>query len=356
MTRTTLYARQAALSLLLLLLNACGESILPASAFGSLSYSLGLSDRLAEYTLAGDTHAVLDPSIIRQGGTTFLFSTDVLGSSTPGALPIRCSDDEATWSLCGAVFPTIPGWVRKEVPGIRGLWAPDISFFNGLYHVYYSGSTLGSQRSVIGMATNVTLDRSDPAYRWVDAGEVVASVPGDDFNAIDPNIFVDTDGRIFLTYGSYWSGIKQMQLDPGTGLPLRGTKRFDLATRPGVAGDPIEGASLVRHGNFYYLFVSIDFCCKSRLADDNYKQAVGRSTSPNGPFTDINGTPMMSGGSTVLLEGDARWHAPGGGTARVDPASGEASLAFHALDTWNHGAQYVWLKHITWQNDWPSLN
>jgi arabinan endo-1,5-alpha-L-arabinosidase len=221
---------------------------------------------------------------------------------------IRCSQDQVNWTPCGSVFRRIPEWVSRRVPGVAGLWAPDISHFAGLYHLYYSGSPLGSQRSVIGLATNTTLDPADPSYRWVDRGEVLQSAPGDDFNAIDPNILIDAGGGIWLTYGSYWSGIKQMQINPRSGGLLANSARFALATRPGVPNNPIEGAAIIHHGNFYYLFVSIDYCCNADNVTDNYKQAMGRATTPNGPFVDMNGTAMMDGGGTVILAAQGRWN------------------------------------------------
>lgn len=290
---------------------------------------------------------------MRQGSTYYVFSTDIPGQQ-PGNLPIRCSQDEVNWTACGSVFAQIPSWVGAAVPGIGGLWAPDISFFNGLYHLYYAGSMLGSQQSVIGLATNTTLDRSDPAYKWIDRGEVLGSVVGDDFDAIDPNILADSSGSIWLTYGSYWSGIKQLQIEPATGMPVTNFTRYNLATRPEVADDAIEGASLVQHGGYYYLFVSIDHCCTANITTDNYKEAVGRSTNPNGPFADINGTAMMNGGGTVLLQGDGTWNAPGGGTVYID-STGEGTIVFHAINMSQSGTPYLWLKQITWVNDWPAV-
>ena len=90
-------------------------------------------------------------------------------------------------------------------------------------------------------------------------------------------------------------------------------------------------------------------------ADDNYKEAVGRSASPQGPFVDMDGTPMMNGGGTVILEAQGTWNAPGGGTAYVDATTGESVLVFHALKMTENGAPYLWVKHISWQNDWPVL-
>lgn len=339
------------LSVCLLWLSACASM----SAVGS--YAAQESDPLAAYSLAGDTLPVLDPSIIRQGDTYYAFSTDVAGFASSGNLPIHCSRDKVNWTRCGSVFPHgMPPWVSRRLSGVAGLWAPDISYFQGEYHLYYNASILYSQRTVIALVTNSTLDATDPAYKWVDRGVVLASKDGDDFNALDPNIFTDNDGQIWLTYGSYWTGIKQRQIDPATGMLLASNPtRYSLATRPGVADNAIEGASLVRHGGYYYLFISIDHCCTASTATDNYKQAVGRSTSPHGPFVDRNGTPMMKGGGTILLKGDAAWNAPGGGTAYLDPDTGDSLLVFHAQDLHQGGTPHLWLKALGWQNDWPVL-
>lgn len=356
-------ARAAGLCLLsasLLGTCACGNRVQAGSASsteGNISWAADSPDPLAIYSLTGDTQPVHDPSIIRQGSTYYAFTTDVLGLPPGNYLPIRCSPDKINWTACGSIFPgAMPAWVVAKVPGIVGLWAPDVSYFDGAYHVYYAGSTLGSQQSVIGLVTNTTLDPTDPAYKWVDRGEVLESSHGDDFNAIDPNIFIDTDNSVWLTYGSYWTGIKQRQIDPSTGMLLASNPtRYQLARRPAVSGDPIEGASLVHHGGYYYLFVSIDFCCNKDIATDNYKEAVGRSTSPHGPFVDEKGTPMMNGGATVLLQSDSTWNAPGGGTAYLDPTNGDSLIVFHALNMPQNGALYFWLKNVDWVNDWPTI-
>lgn len=322
---------------------------------GRLSYAPQTADPLAAYTLTGNTSPVLDPSIIRAGSTYYAFSTDVVGSGIARHLPIRCSQDKLNWRACGSVFPdSIPAWISVVVAGNAGLWAPDVSFFSGQYHVYYCASTLGSQQSVIGLATNTTLDPTDLGYRWVDRGPVLASHRGDDFNALDPNILVDHDGKVWLTYGSYWSGIKQREIDPATGLlSTSNTTRYDLATRPGVSRNPIEGASLIAHGNYYYLFVSVDFCCEPQTAQDNYKQAVGRASSPHGPFVDENGTPMLAGGGTVLLQGNALWNAPGGGSVFITPDGEDSIIVFHAQNLKRGATPYQWIKTLNWENGWP---
>ena len=173
---------------------------------------------------------------------------------------------------------------------------------------------------------------------------------GDDFNALDPTILIDSDQKVWLTYGSYWSGIKQRQIDALSGMLLTSNPtRYDLATRPGIPNNPIEGASLIHHGNYYYLFVSVDYCCEQNNAQNNYKQAVGRSISPHGPFVDENGTRMLNGGGTVLLKGNSTWNAPGGGTAFFDSENDESLIVFHAHNLDKDNTPYQWVKTLKWE-------
>jgi arabinan endo-1,5-alpha-L-arabinosidase len=308
---------------------------------------------LDHYKLAGNVAPVHDPSIIRQGNTYYAFTTDAPGTL---GLPIRCSEDKINWRLCGQIFYAMPAWVGNKIPGSPDFWAPDVSYFSGLYHVYYAVSVFGQQQSVIGLVTNTTLDAADSSYKWIDQGEVLESNSGDNFNAIDPNILIDTDASVWMSYGSYWNGIFQRQIDPSTGKLLASNPQvYHLARRTNVAGDPIEGSSQLHHGNFYYLFVSIDFCCMPNLSQDNYKIAVGRSASPHGPFLDQSGVDMLNGGLTLLLAGNSTWGAPGGQTAYYDPIAGNDLLVFHALNLQQNGLDFLWLNQLSWDNDWPVI-
>lgn len=132
-----------------------------------------------------------DPAIIRQGKTYYLFCTGHAPGGG-GIIPIRASKDLRHWKLSGAVSDKLPDWATKEIPGARDAWAPDISFFNGRYHLYYAVSAFGKNDSAIGLAINRTLDAKSRDYKWVDEGMVVRSRQGqDDWNAIDPNLVVE---------------------------------------------------------------------------------------------------------------------------------------------------------------------
>jgi arabinan endo-1,5-alpha-L-arabinosidase len=302
--------------------------------------------------LSGDLEGVHDPAIIRQQHTYYLFVTN----GKPGNLiPIRCSPDLLAWRLCGHVFDRLPEWAVKEIPGTRAPWAPDISFFDGKYHLYYAVSTFGSMNSAIGLATNATLDSSDPRYKWVDEGMVLRSYKDkDDWNAIDPNLFIDGKRDFWLVWGSFWSGIKMRRIDPHTGKLAPGqTRLYSLAARPREAPvhGSVEAPFLIRHGKYYYLFVSFDQCCQG--VKSTYKVAVGRAQKVTGPYVDQTGKQMTQGGGSIVIEATtSNWRGPGHEAVLRD--QGKDYLVFHAYQG-TTGAPYLQISSIAWENDWPKV-
>ena len=312
------------------------------------------------FKLEGDVEFTHDPSIIKDGDTWYLFST-ANGPDRKGELPIRCSKDLEHWSHCGYVFDSVPDWIKKESPKTRELWAPDISFFDGKYHLYYAFSVFGKNTSGIALLTNKTLDPESPDFHWEDDGLVLESHAEDDFNAIDPNLSIDTQGRTWLAFGSFWSGIKMRRIDRKTGkLSTEDTKLYSLASRkrpdnpppnpPGLPGNwqAIEAPFVVHHGGYYYLFVSFDLCCRGTKS--NYKTMVGRSRNITGPYVDADGKAMMEGGGTPLLVGNDRWFGPGGESI-LQSKMGDV-IVFHAYDG-KTGAAYLQISSIAWVKGWP---
>jgi arabinan endo-1,5-alpha-L-arabinosidase len=302
--------------------------------------------------LQGDTEWVHDPSAIRAGRTYYVFST---GSAHPGYLPIRCSPDLMHWSACGRVFSEMPAWATREIPGAKSLWAPDISHEDGQYRVYYVVSTFGRNDSAIGLAVNATLDRSSPHYKWIDKGMVIRSHAGrDDWNAIDPSLAVDGQGREWLVFGSFWGGIKMRRIDRNTGkLSADDTKLYSLAARPHGPGKPdaIEAPFVIRHGSWYYLFVSFDFCCRG--AKSTYNIRVGRSAKITDPYVDESGKPMLDGGGTRIVQGTKQWRGPGGESILTGPR--RDWLIFHAYDGVT-GRPYLQIAPLRWKDGWPVPN
>lgn len=325
---------------------------------GSLLVSANLNAAEPELLeLTGDL-GVHDPALIKAGDTYHLFATG--GRRNRGVVSRFTSPDMRQWSRAGTVFPELPPWVADEVPKARNAWAPDISFFDDKYHLYCSLSSFGVNHSAIALATNKSLDPSSRDYQWVDEGMVVRSRPGEhDFNAIDPNVVVASDGRVWLSWGSFWGGIMMRELDRHTGkLSTENTTLYKLAGRPRTGEHvtpPVEGAIeapfIVRHGEYWYLFVSWDFCCRGAKSD--YKVVVGRAKEVTGPYFDRAGKPMTKGGGTLILEAATDlWR--GAGHPAVFRDEGTDYLIVHAYSAKN-GRSQLQISTIDWQDDWPRV-
>ena len=302
----------------------------------------------------GAASPVHDPVIIREGGTYHVFSTGLDGRM----LDARTSTDLVTWTMGKPPFAALPAWAVQAIPGTKGMWAPDISFVNGRYRLYYSVSTFGSNRSAIGLATSATLDPAAPGYGWRDEGMVVMSRRESDFNAIDPAFIIDRTGKHWLALGSFWTGLKLFALDPRTGKLLRpADPPVAIARRPAPAGGPapIEAPFIIDHGGWYWLLASYDYCCKG--VNSTYYTVVGRSKAITGPYLGKDGSSMLEGGGTIFLRADLeekeRFRGPGHVGAFRD-RDGTDTLVYHAYDREKKGAPTLRIAPIRWGADgWP---
>lgn len=259
--------------------------------------------------VTGDV-GVHDPEVVRRPDGSYL-----LAHTAPN-VALKTSTDRVHWTNAGVAFPDGAPWTTEYTDGDPNLWAPDISYHNGQYYLYYSASTFGQNRSAIFLATSPTGE----ADSWTHQGLVVESDTADDFNAIDPSLLVDDQGRWWLAFGSFWSGIHTVALDPSTGL-RGGDAMHHLAGRGGGA---IEAPTLVARDGYYYLYASFGQCCQG--ADSTYRVVVGRGTNPTGPFYDRDGVAMTDGGGTEILAGHGEVHGPGHQTVLAD---GDGDVLFY---------------------------
>ncbi|GAA0582769.1 arabinan endo-1,5-alpha-L-arabinosidase [Rhizomicrobium electricum] len=327
---------------------------LAAAGTAAVLPALGADPEPLNSRLSGSISPVHDPCAIRDGDTYYVFSTN-LGTAGGGQIPWRFSKDLITWEKGGTVLPDLPHWASETIPGTEGIWAPDISHVGGRYLLYYAVSTFGKNHSAIGLAINATLNPASPDYKWVDQGLVFESKSGDDFNAIDPNLVVDRDGKHWLAFGSFWGGIKMIPLDSATGKPAPGDKRiFTLANRPpGSQPNAIEAPFIIERGGFYYLFCAYDFCCRG--ADSNYYTVVGRSPTIAGPYGDHNRFAMATGNGMVVLPHNpgSRWRGPGGASILRDGA--QDYIVYHAYDARRDGTPTLRIAPLVWSADgWPT--
>lgn len=306
----------------------------------------------AAVPLVGPLHGnvTLHDPALAQGATGHIWY--VYSSGDPGVgggtVQIRKSvDDGHTWSYLGTVWNANPSWLTKELPGANTMWAPEIIRHGNTYYLYYAVSTLGHNDSVIALATNTTLDPTAPGYRWVDQGKVVRSLPASDFNAIDPDVVQDAAGTPWLVFGSYWSGIQMVQLQWPSGKRSPSPDRLHLADRK-LPLNAIEGAAMIGHNGWYYLFTSWDRCCMG--LQSTYRIVVGRSRSITGPYVDRTGRSLMDGGGTTVLASMSNQVGPGG-----ESIAGGA-IAYHYYDATAGGVPRLGMRALNWTADgWPQL-
>ncbi len=302
-----------------------------------------------------------DPVMIKEGDTYHVFSSG--GWDRTKLMSWRTSKDLINWVDNGPVLTALPAWAKAAVPNGESCWAPDISYVDGVYRLYFSVSTGGSMRSAIGLFTSKTLDKSSPDYGWTDHGLVFETRPGDGFNAIDQNFVIDYEGNHWLAFGSYWTGLKLIPLDKKTGKPKPGDKTiYSIAARPAPDGgdNAIEAAFIIKRNGFYYLFASYDHCCRMNFSD--YYVAVGRSKKITGPYVDREGRSMMDGyATTVIAERpylSHRFIAPGHCgiyQENLGQENGRDLLIYHAYDRDNNAEQTLRISELKWSPDgWPS--
>jgi arabinan endo-1,5-alpha-L-arabinosidase len=330
--------------------------------------------RLQE-TLGARGVGVHDPStIIKCKDEYWLFYTG-------GGTPSYRSKDLITWTRGPSAFSTAPAWLSSVVPprggrggnaapatqqgtpatapagrgrgrgpggGVPSFWAPDIVHVGDQYLLFFSYSAFGVNTSAIAVATNPTLDPSDPNYKWTEQGIVVQSRTQDDFNCIDPSVILTPDNELWLAFGSFWSGIKLIQLDPKTGKRnAPDSPMYNLAHY-----SSIEAAHIYFHDGYYYLIVDWGFCCRG--TSSTYEMRVGRSAKITGPYLDKDGKDLLASGGSPLLATDGAFIGPGhAGIIKVDD---KYYMSMHFYDGAPGGMSggELAIRPVTWDADgWP---
>lgn len=286
---------------------------------------------------------VRDPSVIVPGGNTwFLYSSFNQARVATG--------NRVTFTSTGLAH--LPQLWWGSFSSNNTPWAPNVTYYNGTFRMYYAVSNPGSQRSAIGLGTS----SSGYPGTWTDnGGPILQSSPGDAFNAIDPALFVDWDtGAWWLTFGSHWGGIYIVRVDPSTGLP---TGAISNIARNPTFPHRIEGPNIIKIGGYYYLFASFDDCCVG--LDSTYNIRVGRSTSPLGPYVDKAGARMLDGGGSIVLQSHDWVRGPGGQDVYYDPWDRRHQMVYHYWDARKGevaGTQFG-INYIDWDaSGWPYLN
>jgi len=315
-----------------------------------------------------DTPMVHDPVMAYEDSTYYLFATGM-------GIQQMTSKDRHSWTvLREPVMTVIPQWAHDSVPGFtQHVWAPDIIRWRGRWWMAYSCSTFGRNGSAIGLLSARSL--SYPI--WNDEGCIVTSRENrDNWNAIDPNFVIDDQDQPWLVWGSFWDGIQLARLDTTMHIakgekPRTIARRYNLNSKDAKAALPInpnppknptsdfagpnaiEAPFIFKHNGWYYLFVSWDYCCQG--SKSNYRVAVGRSRTVDGPYLDRKGIDMRYGGGNHFLEGDKTNYEAAGHCA-VYHLDDQDVFICHGYSVAQQGASVLIQRPIRWTNDnWPEL-
>jgi len=243
--------------------------------------------------------SVHDPSVLKTNDTFYIFGSHLAGAKTK---------DLMNWELIGsgvnATNPIIPDAMNEmpeafEWAKTNTFWAPDVIQLNdGRYYMYYCTCEGSSPLSALGVAVS---DNVEGPYK--DLGIILKSGMGPDMpsedgntynanvhpNVIDPCLFYDAEGRLWMIYGSYSGGIYILEMDSETGFPLQSGYGKKIL---GGNHARIEGPYVLYspETEYYYLFLSFG----GLDSKGGYNIRVARSKNPDGPYYDASGNDMIN--------------------------------------------------------------
>ena len=266
-----------------------------------------------------------DPSTIMEcEGKFYTFGTGGGGLISP---------DGYTWDS-GAVRP-------------GGGAAPDAIKIGDRYLVAYGatgGGLGGGHAGIIYTMWNKTLDPNSPDFKYSEPNLVAQSEYDEDCDAIDPSLLMGPDGRLWMSYGTYFGFIRLVELDPATGKRVEGNEAIDIAI-------DCEASALIYRNGWYYLLGTHGTCCDG--VNSTYNIVVGRSRNVTGPYIDNVGRDMLKGGGKMVLAAGGRLIGAGHfGRYIVEEGVEKMSCHFEA-DMDRSGRSVLNVRPLVWKNDWP---
>src|SRR5574344_415679 len=238
-------------------------------------------------------------------------------------------------------------WRGGAVRPGRGA-APDAMKIGDRYLIIYGatgGGLMGGHNGRILTMCNKTLDPDSPDFRYSDPIEVANSDGLEDCDAIDPSLFMDPKtGRLWVTYGTYWGNIRQIEIDPHTGKRVAGNVEKDIAI-------DCEATDMIYRDGWYYLLGTHGTCCDG--VNSTYNIVVGRSRSVNGPFCDNIGRNMIAGGGKMVVGAGDRVVGPGHFGRTIIDKGVEIMSCHYEADFDQGGRSVLGIRPLLWQNGWP---
>jgi alpha-N-arabinofuranosidase len=282
-----------------------------------------------------------DPSVTQVNGVFYLVNSTF--DYFPG-IPVLESRDLVHWRQVGHVIDRA-GELNFDGLGMsRGVFAPAISFHDGLFYVVNTAVDAGG--NFVAVARNPAGPWSDPIW-----------LPG--IEGIDPSLFFDTDGHAYILNNGLPAGrpryeghraIWIQEFDPATRKPVGPRKVLinggvDFSKHPAW----IEGPHLYRRNGWYYLM------CAEGGSSVHHSEVVLRARSPWGPFQPFPGNPILTQRDLSPERADPITNA--GHADLVEAPDGRWWAVFLASrpyeQTHYNTGRETFLLPVTWVDDWP---
>ncbi|TWI87007.1 glycoside hydrolase family 43 protein [Chitinophaga japonensis] len=283
-----------------------------------------------------------DPTVIRANGKYYAYATQTRRDGRMLNIQVASSADLQHWTVLGDALPQKPAWASTT----QDFWAPHVLYDSTLqqYVMFYSAE---SDEAETGKCLAVAF-ADKPEGPFTDKGTPLRC--GEHFANIDPMAFTDpASGKKLLYWGSDGEPIRVQEMaddwrsfKPGT-MPQPVLWPRQEATYSNL----IEGAWVTLHDGKYYLYYSGDNCCGDH---PNYAVMIARANQPSGPFTRYG--EASGSGSSVILETDSNWLAPGHNSIFTDD-EGNEWMAYHAMHPYAKGPRVMCLQRVVYEQGWP---
>jgi arabinan endo-1,5-alpha-L-arabinosidase len=260
-----------------------------------------------------------------------------------------CDGKYYTFGTGGGGLISDDGWIwhgGAVRPG--GGVAPDVIHIGDRYYMTYAkggGGLAGGHASNVYVMWTKTLDPQSPDFGFKDETVVASSDGVEDCDAIDSAFLLDpTDGRLWLTYGTYFGFIRIVELDPKTGKRIPGNQPVNIAI-------DCEATAMLYRDGWYYLLGTHGTCCDG--PNSTYNIRVGRSRKVTGPYLDNMGIPMLQGGGKLVVAASGHLVGPGH-FGLLDLGDGVQKFSCHyEADLDKSGRSVLSIRPLLWKDGWP---
>ena len=261
----------------------------------------------------------------------------------------ECDGKYYTFGTGGGGLISKDGWTwRRGAVRPGGGVAPDVIKINDHYYVTYAkggGGLGGGHASNVYVMWTKSLDPDSPDFGFKDETIVASSDGIEDCDAIDSAFFLDpNDGRLWLTYGTYFGYIRIVELDPRTGKRKPDNKAQNIAI-------DCEATAMMYRDGWYYLLGTHGTCCDG--ANSTYNIRVGRSRNVTGPYVDHMGVPMLKGGGRLVVAATGHYVGPGH-FGLIDLGDGVEKFSCHyEANLLQGGHSVLGIRPLLWKSEWP---